>query len=69
MPSTRPTYLTIPEVASILRMTSKALRGRIERKTFPPQLIVRLPGEKGPWSIRIQEAEFYRWLDSLGDSS
>ena len=60
-----PRYLTIPEVAHVLRMTPKALRGRIDRKTFPPELVIRLPGEKGPWSIRILEEEFFGWLQGL----
>lgn len=68
-PTTPPRLLTIPEVASILRITTKALRGRIDRGTFPEELVVRLPGEKGPWSIRIKEAEFYEWLNSLNDGS
>jgi len=71
MPDTisRPRILTIPEVAHVLRMTPKALRGRIDRKTFPPELVIRLPGEKGPWSIRILEEEFYGWLLGLGHPS
>ena len=58
--------LTIPEVASVLRITPKALRGRIDRGTVPAELVIRLPGEKGPWSIRILEEEFYEWLQGLG---
>ena len=67
--TTPPKLLTIPEVASDLRITPKALRGRIDRKTFPPELVVRLPGEKGPWTIRIKAAEFYAWVDGLSDAS
>ena len=70
MPKPYPSLLlTIPEVASYLRITPKALRGRIDRKTFPPELVIRLPGEKGPWSIRILEEEFYGWLLGLGHPS
>ena len=49
MPKPYPSLLlTIPEVASILRITPKALRGRIDRGTVPAELVIRLPGEKGP---------------------
>ncbi len=71
MPDTipRPQLLKIPEVAEVLRITPKALRGRIDRGTFPPELVIRLPGEKGSWSIRILEEEFYGWLLGLGHRS
>ena len=70
MPKPYPSLLlTIPEVARVLRITPKALRGRIERKTFPSELVIRLPGEKGPWSIRIKGPEFYAWVDGLTDAS
>lgn len=56
-PTNLPTLLTVPELASVLRLTDKAIYRRAQRGEIPG--VVRLGGR----TLRFRREEILRWID------
>jgi excisionase family DNA binding protein len=56
MPEFVPLFLTVPEVAEILRTTTSAVYAMIRRRLLPG---VRKPGRR----VLVNRAEFLEWLE------